>query len=264
MTISGNPKGKFFLQKMLTRLSSRKAKKVIFVSQYARNTIADQLGIPFEKSEVVYHGLNHELFSPDRRFETLSRAFREKIDALAPYVLCVSTLYPHKNYDTLLKAWAQLPDKIRHRYKLVIAGMCADFAHCEYLFNLTDHLSIADEVVFLGRVLYHNIPYLYAQASTFVLPSYLETFGHPLVEAMAMRVPIVASKSTCIPEIVADAAILFDASNSRELAKKLESVILDQQIRRSLVARGRQRASSFSWGQTARKTLRLIERVAER
>lgn len=260
--IKGNAKVKFLFQKLLTRLSARKARKVIFVSHYARDTIAPQLGIPSHKLEVVYHGLDHEIFNPSRQFKKTPRAFREKVDAYVPLVLCVSTIYPHKNYDILLSAWEKLPERIRCQYKLVIAGMCANPGYCDKLFDLVDRLDIKGEIEFLGRVPYSLVPYLYAQASAFVLPSYLETFGHPLVEAMSMQVPIVASNRTCIPEIVKDAAALFEVDDAKELANRLAEVLMDEELRNSLIGRGRNRSMDFDWGITAKKTLQIIDRVS--
>jgi glycosyltransferase involved in cell wall biosynthesis len=260
--IKGNAKAKFLFQKLLTRLSARKARKVIFVSHYARDTIAPQLGIPSHKREVVYHGLDHEIFNPCRQFKKTHRAFREKVDTLVPFVLCVSTIYPHKNYDTLFSAWEKLPERIRRQYKLVIAGMCANPGYCDKLFDLVDMLDIRAEIEFLGRVPYSLVPYLYAQASTFVLPSYLETFGHPLVEAMSMQLPIVASDRTCIPEIVEDAAVFFEADDAEELANRLVDVLTDQVLRDALIDRGEDRSKDFDWSITAKKTFQIIKQAS--
>ena len=262
IVFSNNPKLKFVFQKLLTRLSARRARKVVFVSEYARDTIAPKLGVPKDNCAVVYHGLNHEMFDPDREFGDIPLEFREKIDELESYLLCVSTVYPHKNYDTLLRAWSLLPEDFRERNQLVVAGTLIDEKYADRLFRLAAELGITDQIDFLGRVPYRLVPYLYANASAFVFPSYLETFGHPLVEAMAMGVPIVASTGTCIPEIVCDAASLFDPQNPQELASKVEQVMGDQAWRRTLIDRGKRRASDFSWRIAAKKTLQIFKSIA--
>ena len=259
IVFSNNPKLKFVFQKLLTRLSARRARKVVFVSKYARDTIAPKIGVPKDKSTVVYHGLSHEMFNPERDFSDIPLAFREKIDRFESFLLCVSTIYPHKNYETLLRGWSLLPEDLRKENRLVIAGTIVDEKYAARLFRLADELGIKGQVVFLGRVAYMHVPYLYANASAFVFPSYLETFGHPLVEAMAMGVPIAASKSTCIPEIVGDAASLFDPQSPQELASKVEQVVDDQSWRRTLIHRGEKRASDFSWQITAQKMLHTFQ-----
>jgi glycosyltransferase involved in cell wall biosynthesis len=203
------------------------------------------------------------MFDSEREFDDNPLEFRGKIDELGSYLLCVSTVYPHKNYDTLLRAWSLLPVKLREENRLVIAGTLIDEKYADRLFRLAAELGITDQIEFLGRVPYRLVPYLYANASAFVFPSYLETFGHPLVEAMAMGVPIVASKSTCIPEIVCEAASLFDSQNPHELASKIEQVMCDQAWRRTLIHRGKRRASDFSWRIAAQKVLQIFKSIAQ-
>lgn len=253
---------KFTFQRWMTRFSAHKAKKVIFVSRDSRDTIAPQLGIPYEKTEVVYHGLDHDTFDSHRNFDSIPSGFQKRIDELRPFVLCVSTINPHKNYETLFQGWAQLREDLRKEYRLVVAGICVIPEYFAELVVLTEKLGIDKEIVFLGEVPYQRVPYLYKCASAFIFPSFLETFGHPLVEAMAMNLPIVAANSTCIPEIVDGAALLFETRNHEELGRNLEYVLTDQDLRSKLVSKGEARAAEFSWLQTAKRTLAVLESVA--
>jgi len=263
LEISGNARIKFLLQKRISRLSARKAHKVIFVSHNAKNTMLPQLNIPIEKGRVVYHGSDHDIFDISRTFESIPVHFQTRVENLKPFVLSVSSLTPHKNYETLLRGWAQLPAVLRKKYKLVIAGGCYILDYQEMLIALASQLDIADEVIFLGEVAYPHIPYLYAQASAFVLSSYLETFGHPLVEAMAMHVPIVAADNTCIPEVVGDAGLFFETTDEQALAQQLTHVLTDCDLRETLARKGRRRSKKFSWTQTAQQTLAILEEAAE-
>lgn len=255
-------KSKFALQRRMTRFSAHKAKKVIFVSCHSRDTIAPQLSIPYEKTEVVYHGLDHDTFDPHRNFDSVPPGFRKRIDELRPFVLCVSTINPHKNYEILFQGWAQLREDLRKEYRLVVAGICVIPEYFGELVVLTEKLGIDKEIVFLGEVPYQRVPYLYKCASAFVFPSFLETFGHPLVEAMAMNLPIVAANSTCIPEIVNGAALLFETRNPEQLGRNLGDVLTDQDLRSQLVSKGETRAAEFSWLETAKRTLAILASVA--
>jgi glycosyltransferase involved in cell wall biosynthesis len=147
-------------------------------------------------------------------------------------------------------------------HKLVIAGRRSDPVYSDRLNELVEELGIGTKVVFLGEVPYQSMPYLYKRACAFVFPSFLETFGHPLVEAMAMGVPIVAASSTCIPEIVDGSALLFDPQDVEDLSLKLGRVLTEFGLREMLIQRGQRRAQDFSWQKTARKTLTILEEAA--
>lgn len=252
---------KFAFQKRLSQLSAHKAKKVIFVSGHSRDTIAPQLHIARDKATVVYHGLDHTMFNLQQDF-SISESLRKRIKKSKPFVLCVSTVNPHKNYETLLRGWAKLEEILRREYKLIIAGRRSTPEYFEQLVALSKNLSIEDEVIFLGEVPYQEVPYLYSQATAFAFPSKLETFGHPLVEAMVMRVPIVAANSTCIPEIVEDSALLFEPESSEDLSLKMKRILTDSDLRETLIKKGQRRAQDFSWEKTARKTLDILEEAA--
>ena len=254
---------KFKLQKQISCLSAHRAKKVIFVSQHSRDTIASQLNLPLEKTEVVYHGLDREIFDPGRDFSFMSASFRRRIESFQPFVLCVSTINPHKNYALLFQCWAQMERKLRERYKLVVAGRCPIPEYHEELVALIEELGINEEIILLGEVPYRQIPFLYKCASAFVFPSLLESFGHPLVEAMAMKVPIVAASSTCIPEIVDGSALLFEPRSLEDLSLKLERVLTESDLRETLIKKGQRRAHDFSWQKTARKTLDILKEAAD-
>jgi glycosyltransferase involved in cell wall biosynthesis len=252
---------RFRLQKIISEISSRKANKVLFVSNYSRDTMAPKLGLSRRKTKVVYHGLDHTKFNPEKDF-SVPPSLHSQIQGLEPFVLCVSTINPHKNYETLLQAWSNLGKNRKEKYHLVIAGGVSDTEYFERLNTLIQELGIANDVVFLGELPYQSMPYIYKRAFAFTFPSKLETFGHPLVEAMAMRVPIVAASSTCIPEIVSGSALLFDPNSSKDLSLKLEQILTKSSLREKLIETGQLRAQVFSWQETAQKTLRIIELAA--
>ncbi|RKX93552.1 MAG: hypothetical protein DRP84_08245, partial [Spirochaetes bacterium] len=227
---------KFKIQKFLTWLSTKKAKKVIFVSNFSKYIIRKQLNIPPQKTFTVYHGVDANIF---RNPQKVDKQFKERIDELKEYILSVSTIYPHKNYEVLIKAYSRLPKNIKDKYTLVIAGgISSPTLYFQKLEGMVRKLDIKDRVVFLGEVAYGNMPYLYQRASVFVLPSILETFGHTLIEAMAAGIPIIASDSTAIPEITNNAALLFDPHNPDELAYKICQVLNNKALSSNLVSKG--------------------------
>ena len=105
---------------------------------------------------------------------------------------------------------------------------------------------------------------LYAGAALFVYPSLYEGFGMPLLEAMASGVPIVAAKTSSIPEVIGNAGILVDPLNISEMAEAVRRVLSDPSLRASLTEKGIQRARGFTWERAAQETLRIYQEVIDR
>ena len=121
----------------------------------------------------------------------------------------------------------------------------------------------AEWIHILGEVPYADIQEYYREACMFVFPSYLETFGHPLLEAMAVGVPVVASDIPVFREIAEDAAVYADPFSTASLAKAMESVLASESGRRALVKRGQERIQQFTWTQSAKKLLSLFQDVLD-
>ncbi len=239
-------------------LTLRSADRVVFVSEAFRNQVLVQLRLPREKTRVVYHGLN-PIFS-GRGATEVSSPWPNVVRK--PYLLAVSVIYPHKNYETLLDAFALVVNKKSELdLQLVIAGGASDRGVFLSLQKQAEGLRISDRVHFLGSVEYERLPGLYRNALMFVFPSRLESFGHPLVEAMASGVPIVASDIPVCREICQDAALYFSADDASELAERIVTLIENQDLRRQLRERGLKRAQDFSWERTAAQMVEIFEEV---
>ena len=241
---------------LLTRLSSRKSSRVLFVSQTSAQQIGDRLAIPHRKRAVVYHGLS-EIFreTSSAASSTLHQYGLED----QHYVLFVSALYPHKNLETLIEAFAHWNEP---SYHLVIAGRLWDKHYYSNILTIVSRWQLAERIRFLGEVPYPDLPALYRAAAVFVFPSILETFGHPLVEAMASGVPILCSDTPVTREICGDAALYFAPRNASALVEALDKVVGDSgTLRAEMIARGRHQSSRFSWEHTAQQTLTLLEQT---
>jgi glycosyltransferase involved in cell wall biosynthesis len=251
---------KFRLQRYLTWLSARKADAVFFVSEFSKRVTNRYLGLPERKTSVIHHGIDPTLFEDPVQPEDENLV---EILKSEPYILCVSTINEHKNYETLLRGYAKLPEQIRAEFRLVIAGRNSAPSYFETLQRILDEEGIENQVEFLGEVPYRSVPYLYEHATAYVLPSKLETFGHTLVEATVSGTPVVAADATCIPEITDGAASLFDPDEPAELAESLEEVLTDETVHDKLVDAGRNRAAAFSWDKTVERTRELLKAVVE-
>lgn len=249
-------KGRFWVLRQLARLSSHKASRIIFVSNTACRDITTKLRANPTKTRVILHGVEVD------KFQKVDLA-ENPISANQPigsdkYILCLSVLARHKNIETLIKAYAALDKQFQHQYRLVIAGRKAP-PYGDELIALAQQLNLDCRVCFTGEIPHNSVPPLYQRASLFVLPSYLETFGIPIIEAMASGVPVLAANASAIPEVVGDAGLLFDPNDPDELRAKIEEVLSDQALREELSQKGLERVKTFSWERCAQQTLAVFK-----
>jgi glycosyltransferase involved in cell wall biosynthesis len=237
-----------------------KAKKVLFVSNWSKLAVSRKFHIPAKKTKTIYHGIDCQNFKAG--IKNVNKDFKSTIDNYGKYILSVSTIYPHKNFEVLIRAYKKLNEELKQKCpKLIIAGKKQFNDYYRELAEMVENFGLNGKVVFLGKVEYKYVPYLYNNALVFVLPSILETFGHPLIEAMSSGVPVIASNSTAIPEIVGGGGMLFNPNNPVELSEKINMVLQDQKLRQKLINDGFKRAKDFSWQKAAKETISTLEEV---
>ncbi|MBI4454642.1 MAG: glycosyltransferase family 4 protein [Acidobacteria bacterium] len=241
------------VQPRLTRFSARKATRLFFVTEYSRQVISSKLGLPLNKSRVIYHGVSRA-FSDGHAVSGSLQSF----EGSHPYILCVSAVRVHKDYATLIRAFKDLVSRHSVSHHLVIAGPVVDPPYYQRLESMLGQEGVADRVHFIGELPYRAMPGLYRDAELFVLPSQAETFGHPLVEAMASGLPVITTDLPVSREICHDAASYFPPGDPRALADKMHLLLSDAGARDALAASGLKRALDFSWTKTAQQTLQLL------
>lgn len=237
-----------------------RAKRVVCVSETFRREVCKKTGLPESKTQVVYHGLS-PLFREASECEDNGL---EKPVWEYPFILAVSTINSHKNYETLIRAFAkvvQLPEW--SAYHLLVAGDIGDRNTYKMLLGLVDTLNLERQIHFLGGVDHSRLISYYRTADAFVLPSRLETFGHPLVEAMAAGTPVIASDLPVCREICQDAALYFEPEDNALLADHMQDVLRDRGLRQELVRRGAERSQVFSWERSARRMVEIFQQVTE-
>jgi len=233
-----------------TLLSMIRSKKVIAVSDFVLHTTGKTLSRLFAaKSLVIHHGVSDVYAAPE------AGQHREG------FILAVSDIYVQKNFGPLLLA----VDTLRKKHPgvlLKIAGRKLDQGYYESLQQIITDRGMGDNVSFLGSVTQEELATLYRTCRFFVFPSLVESFGNPLVEAMASGAPIATSNTAAMPEVVGPAALLFDPANVSEMAGVLDRLYEDEPLREDLSERSLKRAQSFSWSKTAKETLDEIKSVA--
>ena len=220
------------------------ADAVICVSECTRRDLLDFYQADPARIIAIHSGLP-VLPDPDDR------------DSVAgPYILFVGTIEPRKNLGVLLDAYARLRRSGTYSGSLVVAGKVGWKA------EQTAQRLREPGVIHLDYVSPARLAALYRGADVFVFPSIYEGFGFPLLEAMALGTPAIASRSSSLPEIGGDAALYFHPSDTAALTTALERVLGDEGLRGRLVAKGREQAAKFRWDVAAEATARVFHRVA--
>jgi len=226
----------------------RWADQVIADSEHTRRDLIRLLGIPAERIEVVYLGVD-QAFHP-LKDQVALEAVRHKYRLPSAIILYVGTLEPRKGLNTLISAYATLAADIPHH--LIIAGKRGWYT--EPLFRQVKALGLSQRVHFTDYVADEDLPGLYNLADLFVYPSRYEGFGLPPLEAIACGVPVVCSNAASLPEVVGDAALLVPPDDAEALAAAIRRVLDDKALRGEMRARGLEQAGRFTWEKTARRT----------
>jgi glycosyltransferase involved in cell wall biosynthesis len=174
----------------------------------------------------------------------------------------VGEISERKNLVRLLNAYYLLHqrNKTGERKLILVGKKTSDTAR---ILREVDDLGLESQVLFTGYVPDEDLPFIYNGADLFVFPSLYEGFGMPPLEAMRCRVPVVASSATSIPEVVGTGALLFDPYNVEDIADKLEQ-ILDKKIDLgALLQAGLKQADQFSWEDSAKRTIALLEHLGK-
>jgi glycosyltransferase involved in cell wall biosynthesis len=200
--------------------SVRRSRLVVTISAHAAETIEDRLGVPGDRVRVIHLGVDHDVFRPGD-------------DARLPFLLYPAKAWPHKNHARLFEAFAELR---RHRPELELVLTSYDG-------------SVPEGARALGHLSREDLVRLYRTASALVFPSLFEGFGQPPLEAMACGCPVACSNAAALPEVVGDAARLFDPGSTDDLVAAVEDVLDDPETWRE---RGLARAAAFTWDATAR------------
>lgn len=219
--------------------AARRSTRLIAVSHA---TAADLKLFYGKEASVVHHGV-------DPRFLEMKR------QDPAPFLLCVSTLHPHKNLARLVEAFAGFRAK-RPEFRLVIPGMRGFFT--EQLERRIAELGLANAVELLGWIPREELMRLYERAWAFVYPSTFEGFGMPVLEAMAAGIPVACSAIPPLEEVAGGSVLLFPPADTDSLVEALERITGDAGLRAKLAIEGRERAREFTWERAARETLTVL------
>jgi glycosyltransferase involved in cell wall biosynthesis len=254
------------LRRGMYRRGLLRASRVISVSEATRRDLHDVLGIPFDHVRRVYEAPDPEfLAASSGAGEEEKERILERYQISYPFLLYAGNIRPHKNVPRLVEAFAVVRDQLSSHplYKDLRLIIIGDTISQYPSVRQAVIKSRAEAVVrFLGFVPFDTLRCFYQSAAAFVFVSRYEGFGLPPLEAMACGTPVVASNVSSLPEVVGDSAVQVNPENVFEIARGIKEVLLDDDLRATLIRCGRDQAKRFSWERTAREVLEIYREAS--
>ena len=244
----------WFYRRLVVPKILKKCKCIITVSNFEKNNIVSKLNIPEERITMIYNGYN-EWFKPT---QDIDQVYKKYIDDLG-YFFFLGNTDPKKNTERTLIAYSQYLDKSDIKRKLLMADLDKDYL--EDIIERNHIENIKNKIVMPGYIVNSDLPYIYNNAFAFLYTSLRESFGIPLLEAMACGTPVITSNTSSMPEIGGKDAIMVNPESPEEIAEKMLLLEKDDQLYKKQEEYGVIRAQLFSWRLTAEQLLNVYEKV---
>ncbi len=226
----------------------KKSEKILTVSNFSKKQIIKYLNIKNNQIEVIYNAVDPVWFNIKKK----ENPYPKK------YFLCVGNVKPHKNITSLLKAFQAIKGNIDH--DIIIIGKKNGFiTKDDKVKNIAQKLGC--RVHFTGYIDESLLHQWMLHAEALIFPSLYEGFGIPTLEAMASDCPVMCSNAASLPEVCGDAALYFDPYNPGDIADKIKLFIESKNLQRRLRKRGKIRASLFSWEDSSKKIINIINSI---
>lgn len=237
----------------LLREAVARAARVITLSRYTASQLVEHCGVDRDRIRVTAAGVN--LPAKTMTVEESRREKERLVGEGNEMILSVGVLQTRKNTLNALRALQSLPAPCR----LVLAG--GNGYGSEAIHAFIQDQSLQQRVTVLGYVSAQGLAALYQTASLLLFPSLEEGFGLPVLEAMAYGLPVVASRTSSLPEVGGDAALYCDPYDPTDIAAKVMCALQDANLREGMIQRGWARSREFTWRRTAEKTLQVYDEV---
>ena len=236
------------LVEILRFFTLRKTDHFISVSNYTSKQLLNKLRMKKKKISTIYEAFNN-------KFRILNKHTRKDSN----YFLCLSDFSPKKNTFRIIKAFSLLSEDIRNKYilKIVISTKIPK----QKLANFARELKLLSKIRFIHRPDLDGLVTCYNNATVFLYPSLYEGFGLPILEAMACGCPVITSKISATKEVSGGAAYLVNPKSVVDISKAMNNMAVSTVLRKKYINSGLKRVKEFSWDETARKTLKVYEKV---
>lgn len=231
-----------------------KCRRIITVSNFEMENIISKLGIPRERMAMIYNGYNN-WFKPIEETSDVTKKYISD----EGYFFFLGNTDPKKNTERTLVAYSKYLQQSDVKRKLLMADLDAEYMNGIIQRNHIEN--IKEHILMPGYIVNSDLPYIYNGAFAFLYTSLRESFGIPLLEAMACGTPVITSNTSSMPEIAGHNAILVNPESSDEIAEMMLQLESDEDLYRKQKALGLERAKLFSWRRTAEQLLRLYQEV---
>lgn len=239
-------------RRVVVRSAVPLANRVLTVSNYEVQNVLNYLPEIKDRLYVLYNGVGvhfKRITDPD-----LLEQVRRKYQLPDKYIMFLGNTDPKKNTENTLKAFQIIAKKTQYQYKLLLGDL--DRQYVRNLLERNRLTDIYDHIHFTGYIRNSELPAILSQAHAFLYTSLRESFGIPIIEAMACGVPVITSNVTSMPEVAGDAALFANPHNPEEIAEATLRILTDSNLENQLVSKGLQRAKIFNWENSAHQLLR--------
>jgi glycosyltransferase involved in cell wall biosynthesis len=231
----------------------KKSKKIITVSNYVKDELRKYWSVKEEKIVVTKEAVDERFLDIAKRLnENAIKKTLEKFNIKPPFIFYVGNAHPHKNVEGLIMAFLELRKKYQY-LQLVLSG------NDHYFWERIKEEFSHKDIIYTGYVNDLELIALYKSTQAFVMPSFEEGFGIPLLEAMACNTPVVSSNAGSLKEVGEDACIYFDPKNLEDMKEKIGEVLNNQKLRGQLKGNGQKRYKEFDWKYLAENTLKIYK-----
>jgi glycosyltransferase involved in cell wall biosynthesis len=249
----GNMYRKLFVPQII-----KKGNKIITVSNFEKIRIGQFFGMDNDpRLTAVYNGVS-EHFKPVSDQKELARV-REKYDLPDRYFFFLGNTDPKKNTKGTLQAFSDFLKQTRDDTRLVMLDY--DHNELEKLLEEIGDPNLISKIKLTGYVVNTDLPAIYCQSEVFLYPSLRESFGIPMLEAMACGTPVITSNTSSMPEVAGDAALLIDPFNPQEITEAMIKITTDHSLKEELTKKGLVQAAKFSWRAMAQNVLKIYQEI---
>lgn len=257
----GSPYQKFgnSYRKLIVPRLIKKCRKIITVSEFEKRKIASFFNLQSDnRLMAVYNGVS-EYFRPVVDTDT-SALVKKKYHLPDRFFFFLGNTHPKKNTPGTLKAFSEFLKETGSDVKLVMIDF--DQAELSRILHEINDPGLRDKIVLTGYISNTDLPAIYSQCSLFLYPSLRESFGIPIIEAMACGAPVITSNTSSMPEIAGDAALLVDPFSPASITGAMKQVNSDSVLRKNMIQKGLIRSAKFSWKAMAEQVVQTYQEIA--
>ena len=230
-----------------------RSQKILVPSDYVKELLIDDWQVNDEKIVVTHEAVDDRITEIAGKInqKEISQVM-QKFNINPPFIFYVGNAHPHKNVEGLIKAFISLRKQYQY-LTLVLSG------NDHYFWQKIKHQFQQKSIIFTGLISDKELVALYKSAKCFVMPSFEEGFGIPILEAMVCECPVVSSQGGALKEVGGDACLYFDPTSKEDIKEKIMLVLTNDGIEKDLIKKGQMRSKKFSWEKLAKQTMEVYQ-----